>query len=40
MKSEIEDMNDNQRITWHYVMDIHDPEDYWYSRTDINKIWR
>ena len=24
-------MNDYQYITWHYVMDIHEPEDYWYS---------
>lgn len=24
-------MNDNQRTTWHYIMDIHDPETYWYS---------
>jgi hypothetical protein len=20
-----------QLTTWHYVMDIHEPEDYWYS---------
>ena len=20
-----------QKVTWHYVMDIHESEDYWYS---------
>lgn len=23
--------NPIQTVTWHYVMDIHDPENYWYS---------
>ena len=32
MSSEIKDINDNQTTTWHYVMDIHDPESYWYSK--------
>lgn len=22
---------ENQRIAWHYVMDIHDSGEYWYS---------
>ena len=29
-----------ERITWHYVMDIHDPENYWYSKQDIENVWR
>lgn len=24
-------MNKNQIITWHYIMDIHEPEEIWYS---------
>jgi hypothetical protein len=24
-----------QTITWHYVMDIHDPEEVWYSDPKI-----
>lgn len=28
-------MNKNQIITWHYIMDIHDPESIWYSNTDV-----
>ena len=24
-------MNKKQTICWHYVMDIHEPEEYWYS---------
>lgn len=27
----IKSMNKSQRLCWHYVMDIHDPEHYWYS---------
>lgn len=25
------DMSTVQMVTWHYVMDIHAPDDYWYS---------
>lgn len=25
-------MNDIQTMTWHYVCDIHEPEEIWYSR--------
>ena len=25
------DMTDGQRIAWHYLMDIHEPGEYWYS---------
>ena len=25
------EMTQIQRITWHYVMDIHEPEEFWYS---------
>jgi hypothetical protein len=24
-------MNEVEDITWHYVMDIHEPEEVWYS---------
>lgn len=29
-------MNENQEICWHYVMDIHNPEDVWYSLINKN----
>ena len=25
------EMTDTVRTTWHYVMDIHESDDYWYS---------
>jgi hypothetical protein len=28
---EIRSMSESEAITWHYVLDIHDPENYWYS---------
>lgn len=31
LKSKVQDMNEKQTICWHYVMDIHEPEEYWYS---------
>ena len=30
-------MTDTVRTAWHYVMDIHDPENYWYSLGLIGK---
>lgn len=28
-----DEMNENQIVCWHYVMDIHQPNDIWHSTT-------
>ena len=30
-------MSRAQVLVWHYVMDVHDPENYWYSISFMRK---